>query len=293
MIQQIFQRVRSATDALWNGKTLDPVTARNQFTRRKLQELNDVCNSFLHPSVNPPTAGDVSITKNGWMFDLTRTLQNLVAAAGGTTGPYTLATAISPNYLTAVLSAVTYSIAKPYKLRTSLTGVSEFGVTNYFFYGDGSSTAQGSAIFSALGITPDGQNVMRLKTTDATQTAFPTTTALTANTGAGGGYVRSMGELQMVLPMWATAAPADLVYATSGTTGLTDGGGNAITLLAEAEERQWCKIDQSGPVYGGTFANPNGNITPSDPTTWNIYYQDGALKVWTWSVAGQNWFEVI
>lgn len=277
---------------LWNGKFLAPFTGKTLFSKAKHQDVLTVANCFLSPSVNPPGAADILIGDGGWMLNLSRLAGNLGGSGGGLTGPYTL-TNVHPDYLTATLSGTSYSIAKPFKLWTSLTSVIEFGVTSYFFYGDGSSTAQGSALFAAFGITPDGQNVMRLKTTDATQAAFPTTTALTANTGAGGGYVRSMGELEMVLPIWSTSSPADLIFAVGGNTGLTDLGGAAINFLSVADDRQWAKIDQAGPVYGGTFANPNGNIAPADPTTWNIYYQDGAAKVWTWSVASQNWFEVV
>lgn len=270
---------------------IPPVTNRNVFSKSFHEQIRRKVNSLWKLRINPPSLGQVLRSDLDVMIDLTG-VENNANSGGGLTGPYTL-TNVHPDYLTATLSGTSYSIAKPFKLWTSLTSVVEFGVTSYFFYGDGSSTAQGSALFAAFGITPDGQNVMRLKTTDATQAAFPTTTALTANTGAGGGYVRSMGELEMALPIWATSSPADLIFAVGGNTGLTDLGGAAINFLSVADDRQWAKIDQAGPVYGGTFANPNGNIAPADPTTWNIYYQDGAAKVWTWSVASQNWFEVV
>lgn len=43
-------------------------------------------------------------------------------------------------------------------------------------------------------------------------------------------------------------------------------------------------------IYTGAWADPNGNVTPDDPTLAAIYYDDVPEPTqWTWSVAGQNW----
>jgi hypothetical protein len=47
-----------------------------------------------------------------------------------------------------------------------------------------------------------------------------------------------------------------------------------------------------GAVLTGAFADPNGNVTPADPTLAAWYYQDGqALVWWQWSVADQVWYQ--
>lgn len=48
-------------------------------------------------------------------------------------------------------------------------------------------------------------------------------------------------------------------------------------------------------VYSGTWANPNGNIVPTDPTVTAFYGQDssGTVNFWQWSVTNQNWFSII
>lgn len=48
----------------------------------------------------------------------------------------------------------------------------------------------------------------------------------------------------------------------------------------------------AGAVLTGAFADPNGNVTPADPTSAAWYYQDGqALVWWQWSIAGQVWYQ--
>ncbi len=45
-----------------------------------------------------------------------------------------------------------------------------------------------------------------------------------------------------------------------------------------------------GAVITGAFANPNGNVTPADPTKAAWYYQEGATpNWWQWNVTNQNW----
>jgi len=47
-----------------------------------------------------------------------------------------------------------------------------------------------------------------------------------------------------------------------------------------------------GAVVTGAFADPNGNLTPTDPTKAAWYYQDGQTLVWwQWSVADQVWYQ--
>lgn len=45
----------------------------------------------------------------------------------------------------------------------------------------------------------------------------------------------------------------------------------------------------------GAFADPNGNVTPDDPTNPAFYYQESnsANNVWRWSVGGQAWFQFV
>lgn len=48
----------------------------------------------------------------------------------------------------------------------------------------------------------------------------------------------------------------------------------------------------SGSVITGAFADPNGNVTPADPTLAAWYYQDGEVLVWwQWSVDDQVWYQ--
>lgn len=45
-----------------------------------------------------------------------------------------------------------------------------------------------------------------------------------------------------------------------------------------------------GAVLTGAFADPNGNITPSDPTKAAWYYMEGAVPSWwQWNVTDQLW----
>lgn len=45
--------------------------------------------------------------------------------------------------------------------------------------------------------------------------------------------------------------------------------------------------------YSGAFTDPNGNVTPDDPTVGATYYQDAnpPLNVWYWSVTDQEWYQ--
>lgn len=46
-------------------------------------------------------------------------------------------------------------------------------------------------------------------------------------------------------------------------------------------------------VYTDSFSDPNGNVTPTDPTKGAWYYQDeGPLVWWQWSVNSQLWYQV-
>jgi hypothetical protein len=46
----------------------------------------------------------------------------------------------------------------------------------------------------------------------------------------------------------------------------------------------------SGSVITGAFADPNGNVTPSDPSLAAWYYQEGAVpNWWSWNVTSQAW----
>lgn len=47
-----------------------------------------------------------------------------------------------------------------------------------------------------------------------------------------------------------------------------------------------------GAVLTGAFADPNGNLTPTDTTAAAWYYQDGEVLVWwQWSVDDQVWYQ--
>jgi len=44
-------------------------------------------------------------------------------------------------------------------------------------------------------------------------------------------------------------------------------------------------------VYGGNYANPINNITPTNTGSYAIYYQDGYTNTWYWSVVNQQWYQ--
>lgn len=54
---------------VFGGKRIEYFTAKTQFSRSKLNELVAAINSWLNPSVNPPTAGDVIISDSGWSIN--------------------------------------------------------------------------------------------------------------------------------------------------------------------------------------------------------------------------------
>lgn len=46
----------------------------------------------------------------------------------------------------------------------------------------------------------------------------------------------------------------------------------------------------SGQIIIGEFDDPNGNVTPDDPTQPAIYYKEGAVNnQWRWDVPDQDW----
>lgn len=48
-----------------------------------------------------------------------------------------------------------------------------------------------------------------------------------------------------------------------------------------------------GAVLTGAFADPNGNVTPTDPTKAAWYYQEGGTpNWWQWNVTSQLWNQV-
>lgn len=42
-------------------------------------------------------------------------------------------------------------------------------------------------------------------------------------------------------------------------------------------------------VYQDSFADPNGNLTPDDPTKAALYYPDGSGTTFQWDVPSQQW----
>lgn len=66
---------------IWQGKKLAKFTGKTMFSRSKHNEVLDVANSFLNPSVNPPSAADIKICETGWILDLSR-VANQVTASG-------------------------------------------------------------------------------------------------------------------------------------------------------------------------------------------------------------------
>lgn len=47
-------------------------------------------------------------------------------------------------------------------------------------------------------------------------------------------------------------------------------------------------------LYVGQFDDPNGNVTPDDPSLAAEYYKDENLpSIWRWSVTGQMWYATI
>lgn len=42
-------------------------------------------------------------------------------------------------------------------------------------------------------------------------------------------------------------------------------------------------------VYQDSFADPNGNVTPDDPTKAALYYPDGGGTTFQWDVGSQTW----
>jgi hypothetical protein len=50
----------------------------------------------------------------------------------------------------------------------------------------------------------------------------------------------------------------------------------------------------STQVITDSFADPNGNVTPDDPTAGALYYEDSdTLQLWRWSVIQQLWIATI
>lgn len=42
-------------------------------------------------------------------------------------------------------------------------------------------------------------------------------------------------------------------------------------------------------VYQGVFVDPNGNVTPSDPTKPALYFKNGGGTLWQFDVPSQTW----
>ncbi len=42
-------------------------------------------------------------------------------------------------------------------------------------------------------------------------------------------------------------------------------------------------------VYEGAFTDPNGNVTPDDPTKPALYFTNGGGTLWQWDVPSQTW----
>jgi len=55
-----------------------------------------------------------------------------------------------------------------------------------------------------------------------------------------------------------------------------------------------CEINEAGglslvQVYTGAFADPNGNVTPDDPTRAALFYPNGGGTQFQWDVVSQAW----
>lgn len=45
-------------------------------------------------------------------------------------------------------------------------------------------------------------------------------------------------------------------------------------------------------VISGAFDDPNGNVTPADPTKGAIYYKNGAFSLWNWTTPAGPWVAI-
>lgn len=218
--QQIGRRIRQGVPIPWfTGKTL--------FSKSKHNEVLAAVNALINPKLNPPTAGKITISDVDIMFDLsgltgatptppssglTITRYALVSCPGTidgaghvTNGDYIVCRPLGG--LGDGSQDVT--VAKPYKWRLSLTGVTEMGITYAFTYQT----------------TTDGNNPQR------TKTAGPTS------------------EIEMLIPVWTpmqgtdTATGDEILAIGDFDTGVNDS--NGVRIQKEylcGSPRQWAKV---------------------------------------------------
>lgn len=73
-------------------------------------------------------------------------------------------------------------------------------------------------------------------------------------------------------------------------------GGGSITLIAGAGDFNYFGGSTGGgttmQIYTGAFADPNGNIIPTDTAKPALYYDDPLTSEWAWSVINQSWTQL-
>ena len=76
----------------------------------------------------------------------------------------------------------------------------------------------------------------------------------------------------------------------------------AFCLTCTIPQQMWpavklallCSIASGGSggsiqIYQGAFADPNGNVTPDDPTKPALYFPNGGGTLWQFDVPSQTW----
>ena len=69
---------------------------------------------------------------------------------------------------------------------------------------------------------------------------------------------------------------------------------NGVTPAVQVPASANIPSSGSQSAFNGAFANPNGNVTPTDATKAAIYIQDSVpLNQWVWDVPSQTWLQTM
>jgi hypothetical protein len=289
--QPFIANTRQLWSGVHNGLRLEQFTGQGLFSRNKHNQTIACLNALLDFRIKVLTGNAALDARVDYTDANVQATIDLSQLGGLTAGiaPYALKS-VQDDYLTCrVLNDDTSEgdtdiyIAKPYKLRQSLTGVVEFGVTYKFFY-----AAPGGNL---LGLDDGGTNVMRIKTSDPAQTTFP------ADVNS---YDKDLGELQLVIPAWTPdvgAVTGDIIFgANVPNTFVVGPDSNPITILSVGDSRQWAKVDAlvseaAGNVVFYTGSDPTSDgLVPADTAAGAVAYSaNGSGPTWSWDTSSSSW----
>lgn len=115
--------------------------------------------------------------------------------------------------------------------------------------------------------------------------------------GSAGDSIRVVQSGVTMLATW-TWTTGDVIFINGTGLSVTPPATGFLQSVGTAIDPMRILVQLGAPTataqtIGDAFADPNGNVTPIYPSRAAMYYQTGALNLWTWNVGTQAWDQLI